>query len=223
MDAKQTVKYVAVHQLLATTATVVGLGIVGVGAWLGFGDAARIVLNDAPQNWGDAVAAADPTTFAVFAVVGVLVWQVGKTLALVATVRKAAPGTASDDGPDAAAVKRAVMNDVNDRISAVESDVKRHEDAISQASSASSEGSAGAGDGGSRRSRRRGSATTERASEDEESAATERASESEKSAASNGGDAATGRGSRESNRKSNRRASRASESRESSSGDDDAN
>lgn len=208
MDAKQTVKYVAFHQVLATAAAVVGLGIVSVGAWLGFGDAARIVLNDAPQNWGDAVAAADPTTFAFLAVVGVLVWQVGKTLALVSTVGRvaAASGGGGSGEPDPAEVKRAVMSDVNDRISSVESDVKRHEEAISQASSQSGGSSAAATEGGSRRSRRRGSAATEEGRDGD-------------ATGSSDGDA----GGRESNRKSNRRASRASESRDSDAGGEDAN
>lgn len=209
MDAKQTVKYVAFHQVLATAAAVVGLGIVSVGAWLGFGDAARIVLNDAPQNWGDAVAAADPTTFAFLAVVGVLVWQVGKTLALVSTVGRVAAASAGGGGsgePDPAEVKRAVMSDVNDRISSVESDVKRHEEAISQASSQSGGSSAAATEGGSRRSRRRGSAATEEGRDGD-------------ATGSSDGDA----GGRESNRKSNRRASRASESRDSDAGGEDAN
>lgn len=213
MDAKQTVKYVAVHQLLATLAAVVGLGIVGVGAWLGFGDAARIVLRDAPQNWGDAVAAADPATFAVLAVVGVLVWQVGKTLALVSTVGRVADASGAGGGSgdvDAAQVKRAVMSDVNDRISSVESDVKRHEEAISQASSRSDGASASAGERGSRRSRRRGSEATENG-------------RSSEAAGSSDGDAPGDASGRASNRKSNRRASRASESRESESSDEDAN
>jgi len=218
MDAKQTVKYVAFHQVLATLAAVVGLGIVGVGAWLGFGDAARIVLNDAPQNWGDAVAAADPTTFAALAVVGVLVWQVGKTLALVVTVGRVAAGTGGGDGgPDPAEVERAVMSEVNDRIASVESDVKRHEEAISQASSRSRAASAGGGEGESRRSRRRGSAATEGGRDgDETSSKGDGASER-----SADGDAAGGSGGRSSKRKSNRRASRASERRESASGADD--
>jgi hypothetical protein len=209
MDAKQTVKYVAFHQVLATAAAVVGLGIVGVGAWLGFGDAAQIVLSDAPQNWGDAVAAADPTTFAVLAVVGVLVWQVGKTLALVSTVGRVADASAGGgDGPDPVEVKRAVMSDVNERISSVESDVKRHEEVISQASSESSEAGSGAGSGESRRSRRRGSAATESARNGDDAAPTD-------------GDGAST--DRESNRRSNRRASRSDESRGADSGGDGSN
>jgi hypothetical protein len=211
MDVKQTVKYVAFHQVLATAAAVVGLGIIGVGAWLGFSDAAQIVLNDAPQNWGDAVAAADPTTFAVLAVVGVLVWQVGKTLALVATVGRVAADTGGgDSGVSPAEVKRAVLSDVNDRISSVESDVKRHEEAISKAASRSNDASAGASESASRRSQRRGTGSTEDGRGGDGASSTD-------------GDGAGESGGRESNRKSNRRTSRASKRRESDAGDEDAN
>lgn len=213
MDAKQTVKYVAFHQVLATLAAVVGLGIVGVGAWLGFGDAASIVLRDAPQNWGDAVAAANPTTFLALAVVGVVVWQVGKTVALVVTIGKVADATGGGGGADAAEVKREVMSDVDDRISSVESDVKRHEEAISAASEdASSRGRASTGesasaggDGSGRRSRRRSSS-----------------SGGESGSTSAGGDDANGGSGRESNRKSNRRASRSTDDR-AAGGDESAN
>ncbi|WP_227131621.1 hypothetical protein [Halorubellus salinus] len=206
MDAKQTVKYVAFHQVLATLAAVVGLGIVGVGAWLGFGDATQIVLSDAPQNWGDAVAAANPTTFVALAVVGVIVWQVGKTVALVVTIGKVADAAGGGGGADAESVKRAVLSDVDDRISSVESDVKRHEERISKAQSASKAESASASaDGESRRSRRRSAGSS-----GSESSGTEDAG--------SGGDAAGDGRSRQSNRKSNRRASRSSDDRGSSDG-----
>ena len=217
MDAKQTVKYVAFHQVLATLAAVVGLGIVGVGAWLGFGDATQIVLRDAPQNWGDAVAAANPTTFVALAVVGVIVWQVGKTVALVVTIGKVADAVGGGGGgADAESVKRAVLSDVDDRISSVESDVKRHEEALSADERASSGGSAGrasgqsasaSGESGGRRSRRRG-ATSEDASSGESASSTREEST----------DASSGR---ESNRKSNRRASRATDDPGSATGSSD--
>ncbi|MFC6951532.1 hypothetical protein [Halorubellus litoreus] len=219
MDAKQTVKYVAFHQVLATLAAVVGLGIVGVGAWLGFGDAAQIVLSDAPQNWGDAVAAANPTTFVALAVVGVIVWQVGKTVALVVTIGKVADAVGGGGGgADAEAVKRAVLSDVDDRISSVESDVKRHEQALSDAERASSGAGAGrasgqsasaSGESGGRRSRRRGSKSEDASTGD--------------GASSSGGASTDAAGGRESNRKSNRRASRSSESGSTDGGDGSAN
>jgi len=188
MDGKQTVKYVALYQVLATLAAVVGLGIVGLGVSLGLGDAIAIVLNDAPQNWDETVAAANPMLFGVLAVVGVAVWQVGKSLALVVTIGKVATaeGGAGGGGElDAAAVKREVLSDVDDRISGIESDVKRHEKRISQASSASSGSEASESAASNRRSRRRGGES-----------------------ASAGGDADASGGDGESNRRSNRRSSR---------------
>jgi hypothetical protein len=213
MDAKETAKYVAVHQLLATLAAVVGLGIVGVGVWLGFGDAWAIASERLPADFERVVNAVNPAPFAALTVVGVVVWQVGKTLALVSTVGRVADASGAGGGSgdvDAADVKRAVMSDVNDRISSVESDVKRHEEAISQASSRSDGASASAEERGSRRSRRRGSAATEDG-------------RSSEGAGSSDGDGSGDAGGRASNRKSNRRASRASESRESESGGEDAN
>ncbi|NHN42411.1 hypothetical protein G9C85_12355 [Halorubellus sp. JP-L1] len=195
MDGKQTVKYVALYQVLATLATVVGLGIVGLGVSMGFGETIAIVLNDAPQNWGDAIAAANPTVFGILAVVGVLVWQVGKSLALVFTIGKVAEGSAGTAGGadvDAAAVKREVLSDVDDRLSGIESDVKRHENRISQASSASPKGSSRSDesedDASNRRSRRRAS----------------------ESASATGDDADASSDDAESNRRSNRRSSRSS-------------
>jgi len=188
MDGKQTVKYVALYQVLATLAAVVGLGIVGLGVSLGLGDAITIVLNDAPQNWDEAVAAANPMLFGVLAVVGVAVWQVGKSLALVVTIGKVAAVASGAGGGgelDAAAVKREVLSDVDDRISGIESDVKRHEKRISQASSASSGSEASESAASNRRSRRRGGES-----------------------ASAGGDADASGGDGESNRRSNRRSSR---------------
>jgi hypothetical protein len=217
MDAKQTVKYVAFHQVLATLAAVVGLGIVGVGAWLGFGDAARIVLRDAPQNWGDAVAAANPTTFVALAVVGVVVWQVGKTVALVVTIGRVADAAGTGGGADAAEVKRAVLSDVDDRISSVESDVKRHEQALSDADRASS------GGGASRASGERASASTESGGRRSRRRGSSDAASSGESASSSGGESADAAGGRESNRKSNRRASRSSESGSTDGGDGSAN
>lgn len=163
MDGKQTLKYLAFYQVLATLSLVVGVALVGLGVQMGFGDSITIIMQDAPKNWGDAVSAAQPGVFAAMAVAGVLVWQVGKTLALVLTMGKVADAAGGGDASDAEQIRSAVMSDVEDRIAPLASDVKDHEQRLAAATSDGDDGSSAssgrAGDGsddGGRRSRRRG-------------------------------------------------------------------
>jgi len=149
MDGKQTLKYLGFYQVLATLSALVGLALVGLGVQMGFGDSIAIVMQDAPKNWGDAVGAADPGTFAAMAVLGVLVWQLGKAAALVVTMGKVADAAATGGGAsDAEQVRSAVMSEVDERIAPLESDVKDHERKLSAATTgggAESGGRSGSG------------------------------------------------------------------------------
>lgn len=148
MDAKQTLKYALRHLVLSTLAAIVGLGIVAGGVVLGFGDSITIVVNEAPQNWGDAVAAAQPVTFGVMAGIGILVWQFGKAWAQVSTASVAARVEAGGDAAGAEGdVKSEVMAAVDDRVSSLESAVERNHQKLQRSSS-----SGNAAAGGDRRS-----------------------------------------------------------------------
>jgi|GEM_PF-1198004 cobalamin biosynthesis Mg chelatase CobN len=234
MDGKTTIKYVAFYQLLAAVAAILGFALVGLGVMMGFGESIDIVMNEAPQDWENAVDAAQPVTFAALAVVGVLVWQLGKTVALVVTIGKVSAASDGAGGADVERVESTVMDRVNDRISGVEADVKEHEQKLASASDGSSAGGVSStASSGNRRSRRRGGAATGddastasssasgsgSASDADGASDAESTSPSDESSTSDSGSASSGG---ESNRRSNRRASRGGSGDDSETADGDS-
>lgn len=182
MDGKQTLKYALYHELLGVLSAVVGLGLVIVGVFLGLGESITIVMNRAPADWGDAVAAAQPVTFLAVAVVGVLIWQLGKSITAVKTAEKVVAetgdGTATGEGADAEQLTSEVMETVDDRVSDIESAVqenRRHIEAVNETAEAakakadSEAGDAGGGSGSAADAGASGSVAADEGSSTEES------------------------------------------------------
>lgn len=122
MDTKQTFKLVGYHRLLSWLSFLVGMGFVALGVYLGLGETISILLANFPAEFDRATAAASPAITAVLSVLGLLVWQVGASLALTKTMERAIATEA--EGTDEKQVKSEVLDVVNDQLSGVEQDLR---------------------------------------------------------------------------------------------------
>lgn len=98
-DGSTVVRYAVYYRALATVSFIVGMGIALAGVWLGLGDAVSVALDSFLQEsvMGRAMDAANLPLTLGLVVVGVLVWQVGKTAAFYWTFTAAL--TESDAAP----------------------------------------------------------------------------------------------------------------------------
>lgn len=128
MEAKQTFKLVGYYRLLSWLSFGVGIGLVALGVFLGLGETFRIVANDFPAEFDAAVAAANPVPTVVLAVLGIVVWQVGKSIALTKTMERAidVETESTDDGR----LKSEILDVVNDQVASVESDLRSEIDRV---------------------------------------------------------------------------------------------
>jgi len=109
MNTKQALRLALYYRGLSAASFVVGAGIALAGLSIGLGETVAILAADFPSRVDEAMAAANlPVAFGS-AVVGVLVWQVGKWAAFFRTVGRVVDGadqtTSSEhrsDGPSAA-------------------------------------------------------------------------------------------------------------------------
>lgn len=98
-DASTVLRYALYYRAVATVSFLVGMGIALAGVWLGLGDAVAVALDSFLQEgvMGRATDAANLPLTLGLGVVGVLVWQVGKTAAFYWTFTAAL--TERDAGP----------------------------------------------------------------------------------------------------------------------------
>ncbi|WP_256296722.1 hypothetical protein [Haloarchaeobius salinus] len=122
MDTKQTFKLVGYYRLLSWLSFGVGMALVGLGIYLGLGETITIMLESFPAEFDAAVAAASPVITVALSVVGVVVWQIGKSIALTRTMARAI--AAESDGSDDEQLKSEVLDVVNDQLSSVEKDLR---------------------------------------------------------------------------------------------------
>jgi len=89
MEAKRAVRWAAYYRGIATLSFVVGIGIAAYGFSAGLGEAIDILINNYPAQQAEAEAAANVPLALGAIVVGVLVWQVGKSAAFYWTLTSA--------------------------------------------------------------------------------------------------------------------------------------
>ena len=122
MDIKQTFKLVGYYRLLSWLSFGIGMAFVGLGIYLGLWETITILSNNFPAEFDPAIAAANPLITVVLSVVGIVVWQLGKSVALTKTMGRAI--AAESDGSDDEQLKSEVLDVVNDQMSAVEKDLR---------------------------------------------------------------------------------------------------
>jgi len=83
VDGSTVFRYAVYYRAVATVSFIIGMGIALAGVWLGLGDAVSVALDSFLQEgvMGRAMDAANLPLTLGLVVVGVLVWQVGKTAA----------------------------------------------------------------------------------------------------------------------------------------------
>ncbi|MFD1647419.1 hypothetical protein [Haloarchaeobius litoreus] len=122
MDTRQTFKLVGFYRLLSWLSFGIGMALVGLGFYLGLGETITILFNDFPAEFDPAIAAANPVITVVLSVVGLVVWQLGKSIALTKTMERAI--AAESDDTDDEQLKSEILDVVNDQISGVEKDLR---------------------------------------------------------------------------------------------------
>ncbi|MXV63799.1 hypothetical protein GS429_17370 [Natronorubrum sp. JWXQ-INN-674] len=121
MDVRYPFKWALVYRAVAAGALILGLVLVVVGFLAGFGSAITSLVGD-PLNPGSAIERANPSITVLFCVLGVIVWQVGKTYALFLTVPRAA-GRAAARRFDTEQVSNEVLAGLDDRLAELESEL----------------------------------------------------------------------------------------------------
>jgi hypothetical protein len=122
MDTKQTFKLVGYYRLLSWLSFGVGMALVALGVYLGLGETISILLADFPAEFDAAIAAASPVITVALSVLGIVVWQLGKSIALTRTMARAI--AVEDSGSDDEQLKSEVLDVVNDQLSSVEKDLR---------------------------------------------------------------------------------------------------
>ncbi|WP_440988926.1 hypothetical protein [Haloarchaeobius baliensis] len=122
MDTKQTFKLVGFYRLLSWLSFGVGMAFVGLGIYLGLWETITILSNNFPAEFDPAIAAANPVITIALSVVGLVVWQLGKSIALTKTMERAIAVEAG--GSDDEQLKSEVLDVVNDQLSGVEKDLR---------------------------------------------------------------------------------------------------
>jgi len=105
-----------------------GLALVAAGLVVGFGSTLTELLAD-PLNPGTAIEQANPTVTLLFAVLGIIVWQLGKTYALFVTLPRAA-GRAAGRQLDATQLASEVHNSLDDRLASLEVELEETRRAV---------------------------------------------------------------------------------------------
>ena len=116
---------------ITTAAFLVALALFGVGLVAGFGGTVTLLLSDFPHNVGDAIAGSNPLITLVFAVIGVLVWQVGKSFALFVTLPRAT-GRRAASSFDTVRLRSEDLEALDERLSEIERDVAETRRAVQE-------------------------------------------------------------------------------------------
>lgn len=104
MEAKRAVRWAAYYRGIATLSFIVGMGIAAYGFSTGLGETLDILINNYPAQQDEAQAAANVPLAVGSIVVGLLVWQVGKSVAFYWTLASAVDEATGADGASAAGV-----------------------------------------------------------------------------------------------------------------------
>lgn len=121
MDLRYSLKWALLYRGVAVGALLLGLLLVVVGFLAGFGTAVTSLVAD-PLNPGSAIEQSNPTITVMFAVLGLIVWQLGKTYALFLTLPRAA-GRSAARKVDSERLAEAVAANLDERLAAIEADV----------------------------------------------------------------------------------------------------
>ncbi|SEW02223.1 hypothetical protein [Natrinema salifodinae] len=122
MDLRNPLRWTLVYRAIAVGALGLGLALVAVGLLVGFGSSITALLAD-PLNPGPALERADPTITVAFTVLGVVVWQLGKTYALFVTLPRAT-GRAAAQQLDSTRLASEVRDGLDDRLAELEAEVE---------------------------------------------------------------------------------------------------
>lgn len=121
MDIGYSFKWALIYRVIAVGALMLGAALVVLGFLAGFGGAVTTLVSD-PLTPGSAIERANPAITLLFCVLGVIVWQVGKTYALFLTLPRAA-GRAAARRFDSKRVADDVAGELDDRLAAMEAEL----------------------------------------------------------------------------------------------------
>ncbi len=128
MDLRNPLKWAILYRMVAVGALVLGLALVAAGLVVGFGGAVTALFTD-PLDPGPAIEQANPVITLLFAALGVVVWQLGKTYALFVTLPRAA-GRAAGQQVDANRVASEVRDGLEDRLADLETEIEETRRAV---------------------------------------------------------------------------------------------
>ncbi|MDS0473920.1 hypothetical protein [Natrinema sp. 1APR25-10V2] len=128
MDLRNPLKWAILYRIVAVGALVLGLALVAAGLVVGFGGAITALFTD-PLDPGPAIEQANPVITLLFAALGVVVWQLGKTYALFVTLPRAA-GRAAGRQVDANRVASEVRDSLEDRLTDLETEIEETRRAV---------------------------------------------------------------------------------------------
>lgn len=123
MKSVSALRWTLWYRGIATGSFLVGLALFGLGLVTGFGEAATLLFADFPTNVDAAVGQSNPLVTLAFAVVGLLVWQVGKTYALFVTVPPAT-GRWTARSFDSVTLRGEVVDMLDDRLANMETELE---------------------------------------------------------------------------------------------------
>ena len=115
-------RWTLLNRAIAIGAFLAGLVLFAVGLVAGFGEAVTLLFSDFPNNVGEATDRANPFVTVAFAVVGILVWQVGKTYALYVTLPRATARRAGKS-IDSTRLRSEILEGLDARLATMEEDV----------------------------------------------------------------------------------------------------
>lgn len=122
MGLRNAFKWTVLNRAIAAGALAGGLALVVVGLFAGFGGAVTTLVAN-PLDPGPAIDQANPTITLFFAVLGLVVWQLGKTYALFVTLPRAA-GRAAGRQLDANRLASEVHDGLGDRLAEMEAEIE---------------------------------------------------------------------------------------------------
>ncbi|ELY71068.1 hypothetical protein [Natrinema versiforme] len=121
MGLRNPFKWTLVYRAITVGALGLGLALVAAGFLAGFGGAITGLLAD-PLNPGPAIESANPMITLLFAALGIVVWQLGKSYALFVTLPRAA-GRAAGRQLDANRLASEVHDGLDDRLADMEAEL----------------------------------------------------------------------------------------------------
>lgn len=121
-DLRKPLRWAVLYRAFAAGALCLGLILVAIGVVVGFGTAVTSLVAD-PLTPGPAIDRANPLVTLAFAMVGLVVWQVGKTLALFVTLPRAAGRSAARQF-DSSRLRSEVLEGLDDRLAELQADVE---------------------------------------------------------------------------------------------------